>query len=93
LACEAVAAPAPESSIKQSAAVPETIGTIGTSATVGTGFVQIVMKPLHRYSEPKVSVVYRVSRRLERFERLELFERATLIAERFGGLDEDVGER
>ena len=34
-----------------------------------------LVKLLHRYSGLKVSVVYRSSRRLERFERLELFER------------------
>jgi len=50
------------------------------------------MELLRRYSGLKVSVVYR-PRRLERFERLELFERATVIAERFGGFDEGLGSR
>jgi hypothetical protein len=33
-----------EARIKQSAADLDTTGTIGTSATVGTGFLQIVME-------------------------------------------------
>lgn len=37
-----------EAVIKQAAEDHETIGTIGTSATVGTGFVQIVMELFHR---------------------------------------------
>jgi hypothetical protein len=49
-----------EAPIKRASADHETIGTIGTSATVRTGFVQIVMELLHRYSGLKVSVVYRV---------------------------------
>jgi hypothetical protein len=49
-----------EALIKQSATGPETIGTIGTSATVGTGFVHIAMELWHCHSGLKVSVVYRV---------------------------------
>jgi hypothetical protein len=45
------------SAIKQAAENHETIGTIGTSATVGTGFVQIVMELLHRYSGLKLRMI------------------------------------
>jgi hypothetical protein len=48
------------------------------------------MELLHRNSSPKVSVVYRVPRPLERFERLELFERATAHWRAVGGLDEGL---
>ena len=46
-----------EALIKQAAEDHETIGTIGTSATVGTGFVQIVMELLHRYSGLKQRLI------------------------------------
>jgi hypothetical protein len=71
--------------IKQAAEGHETIGTIGTSATVGTGFIQIAMELLHRYSGLKVSVVYRVP---DGLNGLNCLDEQRLIAERFGGLDD-----
>jgi hypothetical protein len=62
-------------------------------ATIGTGFVQIVMELLYRYGELKVSVVYRVSDGLNGLNGLNCLNEQRLIAERFGGLDEGLVSR
>ena len=48
------------------------------------------MELLHRYSELKVSVVYRVSDGLNGLNGLNCLNEQRLIAERFGGLDEGL---
>ena len=72
-----------EALIKQAAEDHETIGTIGTSATVGTGFVQIVMELLHLYSGLKVSVFYRVPDGLNGLNGLNCLNEQRLIGEPF----------
>jgi hypothetical protein len=79
-----------EALIKQAAETHETIGTIGTSARVGTGFVQIVVELLYRFSGLKVSVVYRVP---DGLNGLNCLNEQRLIADRFGSLDKGLVSR
>jgi hypothetical protein len=58
--------------------------TVGQQAPAGNSGA------MHRHSGLKVSVVYRVP---DGLNDLELFERATLIAEPFEGLDEALMNR